>query len=232
MPTNNDWSSFEALANVVKARRSVRGFTPEQIPQTQLERLFAAAQHAPSWCNIQPWRAVVTRPPVTDRVTHALMQEAQASPAQPDIPFPTEYPEPYLSHRRACGYALYAALGIERGDHATRRNAWLQNYKAFDAPHLAVITQDARLGQYGTLDIGVWLGIVLSLAASLGIDTCPMASIAAYPRPLRSLLSIPNDQVILMGLALGRADPAHPANDCRTDRGELAANIRFASGSI
>ncbi len=118
-------------------------------------------------------------------------------------------------------------MGITRDDKARRYDAWLRNYELFDAPHLAVVAQDRALGQYGTLDVGVWLGTLLSAAAVLGIDTCPMASVAAYPAPLRHRLGIPHDLVVLFGVALGRADTDAPANGCRTTREPIEANITF-----
>jgi len=118
-------------------------------------------------------------------------------------------------------------MGIARDDKASRYDAWLRNYALFDAPHLAVVAQDRVLGQYGTLDIGVWLGMLLSAAAVLGIDTCPMASVAAYPGPLRDKLGIPQDLVVLCGVALGRADEEAPANRCRTTREPVDANVTF-----
>jgi nitroreductase len=215
------------LAALLAARKSVRGFRPTPLPRAELEALFAAAQRAPSWCNIQPWRVAITAPPVTGVVSAALVAAARRGLPAADLPFPGDYPEPYLAHRRACGFALYGAMGIARDDKAARYDAWLRNYEVFDAPHLAVVSRDRRLGEYATLDVGVWLGVLLTVAASMGIATCPMASIAAYPAPLRAHLAIPDEQVILFGLALGREDPDAPANACRTTRDPVAANVRF-----
>ena len=83
-----------ALKNVLAARKSVRGFTPEPIEQADLEALFAAAQHAPSWCNIQPWRVWVTRPPATAKLKKSLLAAAKSQTPNPDVPFPVDYPEP------------------------------------------------------------------------------------------------------------------------------------------
>src|SRR5690606_27662434 len=213
------------LAAALEARRSARGFHPEPLGREELAALFAMAQRAPSWCNIQPWRVWVTAPPVTGEVAAALGAAARAGLPSPDVPFPLEYPEPYLTHRRACGHALYAAMGIAREDRARRHQAWLRNYELFGAPHVAVVAQDRRLGQYGTLDIGVWLGTLLAAAAALGIDTCPMASVAAYPAPLRRIFGIPDELVVLFGVAIGRADADVPANACRTSREPVAANV-------
>jgi nitroreductase len=218
------------LDQALEERRSVRGFRPEPLAESEITRLFAMAQNAPSWCNIQPWRVWVSAPPVTGELAAALGEAARSGLPAPEIAFPGDYPEPYLTHRRACGFALYQSMGIAREDKASRYDAWLRNYALFDAPHLAVVAQDRRLGQYGTLDVGVWLGYLLAAAAALGIDTCPMASVAAYPAPLRRLLGIPPELVVLFGIAFGRADPQVAANQCRTTREPLAANLTLLGG--
>lgn len=215
------------LDAALAARKSVRGFRPDPLPAADLRRLFDIAQRAPSWCNIQPWRVWVTAPPVTGQVSAALLEAARGGLPAPDVPFPGDYPAPYLSHRRACGFALYSAMGIKRDDKERRYGAWLRNYELFDAPHLAVVTLDRRLGQYGTLDVGIWLGFLLAGAATLGIDACAMASVAAYPAPLRRIFGIPDDLAILCGVALGREDAAVPANACRTTREPASANVTF-----
>jgi len=220
-------TSLAALEPVWTERRSKRAFRPEPIEQAVLERLFAAAQHAPSWCNVQPWRVAITMPPVTGELATTLQAAARGGFPQPEIPFPLEYPSPYRENRIACGSALYTAMGVAREDKAGRYDAWLRNYALFDAPHLAVISCDRRLGPYAYVDVGVWLGFVLTAAAALGIDTCPMASVAAYPDALRARLPIAETEVILFGLVLGHADDAAPANACRTTRDPVAKNVAF-----
>ena len=210
-------------------RRSKRAYRPEPIPRATLERLFGAAQTAPSWCNVQPWRVVVTEPPLTSTLAAELQAAARGGLPHSEIPFPLDYPSPYKEHRIKCGAALYGAMGIPREDKASRYDAWLRNYALFDAPHLAVIACDRRLGPYVYIDVGVWLGFVMTAAAALGIDSCAMASVAAYPEPLRARLPLADTDVILFGLVLGHADDAAPANTCRTTREPLSANVSFAS---
>jgi nitroreductase len=205
----------------------MRGFLAEPIPRLQLERLFAAAQRAPSWCNIQPWRVVVTEPPVTGELAAAMQAAARATAPHAEVPFPVDYPPPYKERRVACGAALYRAMGVARNDMAGRYDAFLRNYAFFDAPHVAIVACDRRLGPYAYLDVGVWLGYLLTAAAALGIDTCPLASVAAYPEPLRERLPIAQSDVILFGLALGHADASVAANQCHTDRDPVSANVAF-----
>jgi nitroreductase len=221
-----------AVAALLEKRSSTRGFLPEALPQETLDSLFAMAQQAPSWCNIQPWRLVVTDPVMTKTVSEALLAVAKSALPGPDVPFPLVYPEPYDGFRKKCGGALYGAMGIPREDKSKRYDAWLRNYEVFDAPHLVVVSRDKRLGEYATLDVGVWLGTLLVAAQSLGIHTCPMASIAAYPKPLRELLDIPENELILFGIAIGKADPTVAANSARTTREPVSSNLRHVAGSM
>lgn len=218
--------TVDALAS---QRSSVRGFRPEPVPEAVLRGVFATAQRAPSWCNIQPWRAVVTVPPRTAKVASHLVAAATSGLPAPEVPWPTDYPEPYAAHRRACGGALYQAMGVARDDHAGRRAAWLRNYELFDAPHLAVVSVARRLGPYAVLDVGVWLGFLMLAATEAGIDTCAMASVAAYPRALRDVLPIGDDDQILFGVVLGFRDDAVAANRARTTRAPLADNVTFVT---
>ncbi len=210
-----------------RERRSMRAFRPDPVPHETLVEMFAAAQRAPSWCNVQPWRVCVTEPPKTAALADAMVAAAKSGLPHADVPFPIDYPEPYKQHRKECGVALYTAMGVGKDDGAGRYAAWLRNYAFFDAPHVAIVACDRRLGPYAYVDVGVWLGYVLTAAAALGIDTCPMASVAAYPEALRAALPIGETDVILFGLAMGYADEEAPANRTRTTRQPVEANVTF-----
>jgi nitroreductase len=218
-------AAVDALRQLLEARHSVRAFRPEPVPGATLDAIFAAAQRAPSWCNIQPWRVAVTVPPRTQQVSAALVAAARSGLPRAEVAFPMQYPDPYQDHRRACGHALYAAMGIARDDKARRYDAWLRNYEVFDAPHLAVVACDRRLGPYAYVDVGVWLGYLLAAAEAAGVATCPMASIAAYPDVLRAELPIAATDVVLFGIALGTEDRDAAANRCRTVRDPHDRNV-------
>jgi nitroreductase len=213
--------------SVLGSRRSVRGFLPEEVPAATLESIFGAAQQAPSWCNIQPWRVWVTRGAMTRAVVDAMLHAADTEGPAPDFAWPPEYPEPYLQHRRECGGALYAAMGVARDDKAGRHEAWMRNFRAFDAPHIAMVAIDRRFNHYAMLDLGCWLQSVLLGALALGVSTCAEASLATFPGAVRGVLGIPDELGLVVGIAMGYEDPAVEANGCRTTRAPLAANVRF-----
>ena len=220
---------LDDLETAWRERRSMRAFRPEPIDRATLEQLFTAAQSAPSWCNVQPWRVYVTEPPKTAALAEAMVAAARAGFPNAEVPFPLDYPTPYKERRIQCGAALYKSMGIAREDKAGRYDAWLRNYGFFDAPHVAIVACDRRLGPYAYVDVGVWLGYVLTAAQVMRIDTCPMASVAAYPDALRAALPIGETEVVLFGLALGHADPSAPANATRTTRESASANVLFCS---
>ena len=221
---------LDELERVWTERKSIRAFRSEPLSRETLDRMFTAAQRAPSWCNVQPWRVVVTEPPVTSELAKALQDAARSGLPHAEVAFPLDYPSPYKEERIKCGAALYTAMGIARENKAGRYDAWLRNYALFDAPHVAIVSCDRRLGAYPFVDVGVWLGYVLTAAAILGVDTCPMASVAAYPEVLRARLPIGETETILFGLVLGHADEAAPANATRTTRESTATNVTFISG--
>jgi nitroreductase len=224
--------TVDALDRLWADRRSIRAFRSDPVPRATIDAMFAAAQRAPSWCNVQPWRVVVTEPPVTGILAGELQAAARSGLPHPEVPFPLDYPSPYKEHRVACGVALYQAMNIAREDKARRYDAWLRNYALFDAPHVAIVACDRRLGPYAYVDVGVWLGYVLTAAAALGLDTCPMASVAAYPETLRARLPIADTDVVLFGLVFGQADEEAPANRCRTTRDHVAANVKVVGDAV
>jgi nicotinate-nucleotide--dimethylbenzimidazole phosphoribosyltransferase len=77
----------EALYDVVRARRDVRRFRPDPVPDAVLERVLAAAHAAPSVGHSQPWRFLVVQDDVL-RDRAAVMADAerlaQAAQLDPD----------------------------------------------------------------------------------------------------------------------------------------------------
>lgn len=56
---------MESLLELIRGRRSIRKFTPQEVPIQEIEELLEAARWAPSGGNAQPWQFVI----VTERET-------------------------------------------------------------------------------------------------------------------------------------------------------------------
>jgi nitroreductase len=207
--------AFEAL---LKRRYSCRGYQPTPVERATIERLLEVAQRTPSWCNSQPWQVHIVSGAATERLRAALLAYAASHQAEPEYPFPREYRGVYLERRRECGFQLYEAVGVARGDRAASANQSMENFRLFGAPHALVVTTDEALGIYGVLDCGAWVNNFMLAAAAAGVACIAQAALAAHPKLLRDFFGIGADRRVVCGMSFGYEDPRHPANTFRTSR--------------
>jgi iodotyrosine deiodinase len=66
-----------AFADRMSARRSVRDFSPDPLPEGVIESVIRAAASAPSGANIQPWRFVVVTSPARKRRLRLAAEAAE-----------------------------------------------------------------------------------------------------------------------------------------------------------
>ncbi|MFK7870734.1 MAG: nitroreductase [Roseobacter sp.] len=212
-------SDFDTLRGLMQARMSCRAFRPDPVPRDIIEKVIAAARHAPSWCNAQPWQLVVADVAETDRFRTALQAHVtQGGAAAMDLDPPQGYPEVYGDRRRACGLQLYEAVGVQKGDRAGSAAQMMRNFALFDAPHVAILTSPRALGPYGAMDSGGFLLAFTLAAQSLGLATIPQAAVANYSAFVRSHFEIEEDRMMLCAISFGYPDMDHPANGFRTGR--------------
>ncbi|MAC80558.1 MAG: nitroreductase [Rhodobacteraceae bacterium] len=211
-------TEYETLTTVLAARYSCRGFKPDPVPRDIVDSIVSTARLAPSWCNAQPWAVTITSPPETDRFRAALQAEVANGAPKPDLPFPTGYSGPYRDRRRACGWQLYEAVGVTKGDRAGSARQMMQNFALFGAPHVAILSSPAELGPYGAMDCGGFVTTFTVAARALGVATIAQAAVASYGPFLHRYFDIPDDRLILCAISFGYEDPDHPANGFRTDR--------------
>lgn len=218
---------FETFQDILNSRYSCRAFLPEPLGRDRIEAIAAAAQKVPSWCNAQPWQLIITDGDETEKFRQYIYDAATSQTHNTDIPFPGKYEGIYKERRRSCGFQLYDSLGIEKGDRAASARQMLENYNFFGAPHIAIVTTDRALGEYGILDCGGFItGFTLAAAAD-GVATIPQAAIAAYSDQVRSYFDIPEDRAIVCGLSMGLSDEEAPVNQFRTDRATPAEVIAW-----
>jgi hypothetical protein len=215
------------LSALLRTRKSVRAFLPQPVPKEVLAAVFADAQQAPSWCNIQPWRVYLTGGPVTAELVAAMTAAAAKSDLRPDVAWPPGYPEPYGTHRKECGKALYSAMGVAKDDAPGRAAAWMRNYQAFGAPHVAMVCLDRRWNEWAALDLGCWLQSLLLSLVDHGLAACAQAALGSCPQVVRPILGIPDEYKLFFGISLGYEDGAAPVNACRTSRAPIEHNVTF-----
>ncbi len=223
--------SHSDLDAIFDKRHSCRRFLPKPVAREVIEKILNTAQKVPSWCNAQPWQIIVTSGVETENFRKALYHEAQNGSPSPDLDWPTRYTGVYQERRRTCGWQLYEAVGVEKGDREGSARQMMENFTLFDAPHCAIITTPADLGNYGAVDCGGYVAAFTLAACSLGVSTIAQAAIASYGPFLHEYFDIPDDRIILCGISFGYGDEEAPANSFRTHRAGLDEVVQWKGTS-
>lgn len=227
-PVTVEDGDADALDRILSVRHSCRAFRPDPVPRATIEAILTTAQKTASWNNTQPWQVTIASGAARDRFRAAMVERALSGAAHAsDLPFPSEYRGVYLERRRACGFQLYGAVGIERGDKEAYRRQTLRNFELFDAPHIAMVTTDAAIGVYGAVDCGAYVSNFMAAARSRGVATIAQAALAVHSDLVRELLGIPEGRLVVCGISFGYADTTARVNSYRTPRASLDEVVTF-----
>ena len=215
------------LNELMDNRFSCRGFLKKEVEKKFIEQIVQVAQKVPSWCNSQPWEVTLLWPETRRLLSEKLCLSSDQAFETPDIDFPKRYAGVYKTRRSICGWQLYNAVGVEKGDRKGASQQMAKNYEFFGAPHVAIITTPKDLGAYGVLDCGAFITAFTLAAAALGVSSIPQAAIAGRAPIVREVLHIGEDRDVLCAISFGFADTDHPANSFRTARADIAEFVEW-----
>lgn len=217
-PLDNGISAYDAIVG----RRSTRRFTAAPVAEEIVEAILGAASRAASGMNMQPWLVHVVTGKARERLSLAVRNAAEQGLSSPEYSYvPSVIKDPYAERRRKVGFALYELYGIERHDIAARREAMLRNFDFFGAPVGLFFTMDRAMTAGSWLDCGMFMQNVMIVAQAYGLQTCPQQAWCDYGAIVHHELEIPDDHVLLSGMALGTADTDAPENGLMTERVEV-----------
>tara|TARA_Y100000815_G_scaffold100835_1_gene89576 strand:+ start:237 stop:902 length:666 start_codon:yes stop_codon:yes gene_type:complete len=208
------------VTEAIRNRKSTRAFLDKPVPDEVITTVLECARWAPSGVNSQPWQVAVVTGETKRQLGNALAKQRAngETPRQDYNYYPTQIEEPYISRKRACGHALYSALGIKHNDIETRKAQWMKNYHGFGSPVALLFFIDAILEKGSWVDMGMFIQNVMLAARGFGLETCPQAALAEYPDVIRNILNIPDSKKLICGMALGYADYDDPSYQYRTER--------------
>ncbi len=218
------------LYNRLASRRSVRGYLDTPVPRSSIEQILRAARHAPSGANLQPggFHVLTGAPFETLKTTLA---EARTN-GRPEVSeysyFPNPMPATLKARQRAAGFALYEALGVNRRDVAGRKAQFEQNYRFFNAPVGIVVTIHRGMGKGCFMDLGMALMALFLAVEDAGLAASGIGALANHGDLVHDTLGLPDDEMVVCGIALGHADPDAPVNTVRTTRAALDEFATFS----
>ncbi len=219
---------------VIRQRRSIRGYLDKPVPQALVREVLALALRAPTSLNTQPWNFYVVTGAVLDRIRQGNVERNLAGvPHSREFRMGPGYEGPHRERQIGIAKQLFAAMGIARHDAAARQDWVMRGFRQFDAPLSIVVTYDRVLhgSDIAPFDCGGVVNCLVNAAWSRGLG-CVINSQGIMQSPVvRTEAGIPDDQVIQTCVAMGWPDDGFPANAVVSQRksvDEAAVFLGFA----
>ena len=215
---------------VVLGRRSIRGYKPVPVPKALIREVIGMAMRAPSSLNTQPWNFhVVTGEPL-DRIRKGNTERNLAGvPDSREFRSHGAYQGTHRERQKEIAAQLFAAMDIPWEDKAKRKDWVLRGFRQFDAPVAVVVTYDRSIhgGDIAPFDCGAVTNALVTAAWSRGLG-CVINSQGIMQSPVvREHAGIPDDQVIMICVAMGFPDESFPANAVVSKRKPVDQAVRF-----
>jgi nitroreductase len=213
------------LLKAIGERKSVRAFKPDSIPKERIEEILKLTIHAPSAINLQPWEFVVVIGEEKERLGRRLIKaykEKQIACSPGNVkPLPKTY-----GTRGAKTLELMKPFFEEmKVDINQYVNEGSCNF--YGAPVAILLCLDDSFPQARMVDIGIALGYLVLTAHEFGLATCPIGLITAYEDEIKDLLNIPENKIVVIGVALGYPDSDIPINRFKSPRDNLENFVRW-----
>ena len=200
---------------VVTGRRSIRGYKKDPVPKQVIKDIIALAMRAPSSLNTQPWNFYVVAGEALDRIRAGNTERNLAGvPDSREFRTQGAYEGAHRERQIEIAKQLFAAMGIDRHDKEKRTDWVLRGFRQFDAPVSIVVTYDRVLkdSDIAPFDCGAVANALVNAAWSRGLG-CVINSQGIMQSPVvREHAGIPDDQVIMICIAMGYPDDSFPAN--------------------
>ena len=209
------------VIDALNARFTVRDFGPEPVDSATILKILNAATRAPSSGNSQPWELFVAGGDALNRLRKGYEERFTAEkPGSPDLPAPQRWPPTLQKRIEETKSARFEFMGIKHDD-ASRHAMLKRAHQLFGAKTVVYLCLDRTLTAWSIFDMGLLAQSVMLAAQHYGVDSTVAAILVSYPDLIRAELEIPEDLLILIGIALGHCEPHHPSNQYRSSRRPL-----------
>ncbi len=205
---------------LVRERRSIRGYKPDPVSKALIRELVQLATGAPSSMNTQPWHFHV----VTGEPLEAIRREntelmMAGAPLRREIRLHGKYEGVHRDRQVEIAYQLFDAMGI-REDREMRQDWMMRGFRQFDAPVSIVVTIDRSLEEstVAYLDAGAAVHALVLAAWERGMGTVIKGQGISQSQVVREHANITEDEIIVTCVAMGWPAEDFAANDVRSSR--------------
>jgi nitroreductase len=206
-------------------RQSARAFLSQPVKRADIEEIFKYAGRAPSAINLQPWEYVIVYGEEKDRLVRRLKKKQAESRVSCGPGTENPLPDRFKNRSRRAS-AVMAPKIAEMGKEF---NPFVEEGSCsfYGAPIAIIVTIDRIFPKIRYLDVGLSVSYLLLAAQAKGLATCPIGLISAYAQDIAAALDIAPNKEVILGIALGYADPQSPINQFKTGRENLDAYLRW-----
>jgi len=213
------------LLKAIRERKSVRAFKSNLIPKEKVKEILNLALHAPSAINLQPWEFIVVMGEEKERLSRRLIKaykEKQISCSPGNVkPLPKAF-----TQRGSKTLDLMKPL-IDEMEVDLNQFVNEGSCNFYGAPVAILICIDDSFPHARFVDIGIVLGYFVLIAHEFGLGTCPIGLITAYEDEIKDLLNIPENKIVVIGIALGYPDQKSPINRFKSPREDFSKMLRW-----
>jgi nitroreductase len=218
------------FSELIKVRKSVRGYQQKPVPREVIEEILAVAKWSPSSMNTQPWHVhVVTGEPL-ERIRRGNTENmVKGVPPKRDFPMKEAYEGIHRKRQVDIAIQLFDAMGIARDDKERRTDWVMRGFRQFDAPVSLVLTYDKYLepAAISQFDLGALSHAIVLAAWERGLGTVINGQGIMQSAVVREHAGIPDDQNIMICIALGYPDEDFVANTVKSVREDEANFVRY-----
>ncbi len=218
------------FSELIKARKSIRGFLQKPVSKDLIAEIIEVAKWSPSSMNTQPWHVHVVTGEVLDRIRQGNSDNMiNGVPPKRDFPMKEEYEGIHRKRQVDIAIQLFEAMGIARDDKALRTDWVMRGFRQFDAPVSLVLTYDKYLepAAISQFDLGAFSHAIVLAAWERGLGCVINGQGIMQSKVVREIAQIPDDQHIMICIAMGFPDEDFVANHVKSVREDSANFVRY-----
>jgi nitroreductase len=218
------------FSELIKARKSVRGYLPRPVSRELIDEIIEVAKWSPSSMNTQPWHVhVITGEPL-EKIRHGNTDNMMKGvPPKRDFAMKEQYEGLHRKRQVDIAIQLFEAMGIERDDKARRTDWVMRGFRQFDAPVSLVLTYDRYLepAAISQFDLGAISHAIVLAAWERGLGCVINGQGIMQSAVVREHAGIPDDQLIMICIAMGYPDESFVANHVKSTREANDSFVRY-----
>ena len=216
--------------DVIKGRRSTRGFLSKPVSREVLEGVVELAIRSPSSMNTQPWHFHIITGEALDNIRKENTEKNIAGvPPSREIKSPNGYEGVHRERQIEVAIQLFKEMGIQRDDKELRNDWVLRGFRQFDAPVAVIVTFDSILkdDDISKFDCGAVVNGLVNAGWSRGLGAVINSQGIMQSPVVRRYANIPDNEIIMICVAMGYPDESFPANKVVSNRRPVSEVAKF-----